>query len=97
MFCCLVMRKQVFGVLNTLFERKQRVNDGAFIASLLETEETSAADLMSKSQELLRRIKVSEQKQISHGSIRRQQAGTHARSLSYHGSVRCSAIIVMDV
>lgn len=58
MFWALVFRKQVFGWLSTIFETKQRVNDGAFIASLLETEDTTSSELMQKAQKLLRRIKV---------------------------------------
>ena len=56
LFWALVFRKQVFVWLHTIFESKQRVNDGAFIASLLETEDTTSTDLMQKAQKLLRRI-----------------------------------------
>lgn len=68
LFWALVFRKQVFVWLHTIFESKQRVNDGAFIASLLETEDTTSTDLMQKAQKLLRRIKVGKAVFIEYGS-----------------------------
>ena len=56
MFWAFVLRKQVFGWLYTLFEAQNRVSDGAFIASLLETEDTSPTDLMKTAGKLLRRV-----------------------------------------
>ena len=56
MFWAFVFRKQVFGWLENLFEARNRVGDGAFIASLLETEDTSPTDLMKTAGKLLRRV-----------------------------------------
>ena len=56
MFWAFVCRKQVFGWLHTLFEARNRVGDGAFIASLLETEDTSPTDLMKTAGKLLRHV-----------------------------------------
>ena len=56
MFWAFVCRKQVFTWLENLFEARNRVGDGAFIASLLETEDTSPTDLMKTAESLLRRV-----------------------------------------
>ena len=67
MFWAFVFRKQVFSWLHTLFEARNRVGDGAFIASLLETEDTSPTDLMKTAESLLRRVQWSN---ISEGLLR---------------------------
>ena len=56
LFWAFVFRKQVFTWLENLFEARNRVGDGAFIASLLETEDTSPTDLMKTAGKLLRRV-----------------------------------------
>ena len=79
MFWAFVFRKQVFVWLHTLFEARNRVGDGAFIASLLESEETSPTDLMKTAGELLRRVQWSN---ISEDLLRTSSGSDETYALS---------------
>eukprot|EP01046_Picozoa_sp_COSAG06_P038691 COSAG06_NODE_4489_length_4208_cov_40.282064_2_plen_478_part_00 len=55
--CFILFRKQIFGVLTALLQKKQRLQDGAFIAALLVDDGTD--DLINEATELFRGVSFS--------------------------------------